>query len=162
MKKSNLLLYLIFAITATIVLLNRYTNFHINDFRVHFLFDFIAAASFTIIVGHLFKKLQSNWSMILTVGIVGVLFFLKAFFTWGGDWKTQTLLYRNIADKNKTINYQMRGDKFSFGFKKRVIAIYSLVPFIEWTTDVDTLYMDKSKWEKLDLKLNEMQFPKEN
>jgi hypothetical protein len=55
----------------------------------------------------------------------------------------------------------MRADKFSFGYKKRVVEIYSLAPFMEWRTDVDTLYIDKSKWERLDLQLNEMQFPKE-
>lgn len=162
MKKSNLSIYLIFVFTATIVLLNRYTDFHINDYRVHFFFDFFAASSFIIIIGHLFKKLKTNWSILLTFIVVGILFFLKAFFTWGGDWKTQTVLYRNIKDKNKTINFQMRADQFSFGYKKRIVEIYSLVPFIEWTTDTDTLTIDKSKWEKLDLQLNEMQLPKEN
>lgn len=59
MKKSYVSIYLIFAFTATIVMRNRYTCFHINDYRVHFLFDFFAAASFIIISGHIFKKLQS-------------------------------------------------------------------------------------------------------
>ena len=161
MKKSNLSIYIIFIFTATIVLLNRYTDFHINDYRVHFFFDFFAASSFIIIIGHLFRKLRTNWSILLTFILVGIVFFLKAFFTWGGDWKTQTVIYRNIADKNKTINFQLRADRFSFGYKDRIIEIYSLVPFMEWTTDTDTLTIDKSKWEKLDLQLNEMQFPEE-
>jgi hypothetical protein len=161
MKKSHLVIYFIFVFTGTIVLLNRYTDFHLTDYRVHFFFDFFAASSFVIIIGHLFKKLRTNRSILITFIVVGVVLFVKAFLTWGGDWKTQTLLYRNIEDKNKTINMQMRGDRFAFGYKKRVIQIYSLVPFMEWTTDVDTLYIDKSKWEKMDLQLNEMQFPKE-
>lgn len=161
MKKSHLSIYIIFVFTATIVLLNRYTDFHITDYRVHFFFDFFAASSLIIIIGHLLKKLQTNRSILFSFLIVGVLFFLKAFFTWGGDWKTQTVLYRNIADKNKTINYQLRADRFSFGYKKRVVQIYSLAPFMEWTSDIDTLFMDKSKWEKVDLHLNEMQFPKQ-
>lgn len=161
MKKSHLSIYLIFVFTATIVLLNRYTDFHINDYRVHFLFDFCAASTFIIIIGHLFKKLRTNRSILFTFIIVGILFFLKAFFTWGGDWKTQTVLYRNLEDKNKTINYQLRADRFSFGYKTRIVQIYGLAPFMEWRTDIDTLFIDKSKWEKLDLKLNEMQFPTE-
>lgn len=161
MKKSHLAIYIIFVITATIVLLNRYTDFHINDYRVHFSFDFFAASSLVIIIGHLFKKLQTTKSIFFTFLIVGVLIFLKAFFTWGGDWKTQTVLYKYIQDTDKTINYQLRADRFSFGYKKRVVQIYDLAPFMEWTTDIDTLYIDKSKWEKLDLQLNEMQFPKE-
>ncbi|MDI1255480.1 MAG: hypothetical protein PSV16_05215 [Flavobacterium sp.] len=162
MKKSHLSIYLLFVFTATIVLLNRYTDFHINDYRVHFFFDFFAASSFVIIVGHLFKKLQSNQSILFTFIIVGIVCFLKAFFTWGGDWKTQTILYRNLDDKNKTIDFQMRADRFSFGYKKRVVGIYNLAPFMEWTTDIDTLHIDKSKWQKLNFKVNEMKLPNEN
>lgn len=160
MKKSNFSIYFIFVVTATVVLLNRYTDFHINDFRVHFFFDFFAAASFVIIVGHLFKKLKTNWSILITFIVVGIVFFIKAFLTWGGDWKTQIILYRNIEDKNKTINYQMRADRFSFGYKERVVTIYSILPFMEWTTDGDTLHLDKSKWEKINLRINAMQLPK--
>ena len=60
MKKLHLSIYLLFVFTATIVLLNRYTAFHINDYRLHFFFDFFAASSLIIIVGHIFKKLRSN------------------------------------------------------------------------------------------------------
>ena len=161
MKKNHLFIYILFLITATIVLLNRYTAFYINDYRVHFLFDFLAAASLVIIIGHLFKKLRTNTSIIITFIVVGILVFLKAFFTWGGDWKTQTILYRNIENKNKTINFQLRADKFSFGYKKRVACIDKLAPFMEWTTDVDTMLIDKSKWEKLNIRVNEMKLKEE-
>lgn len=158
-KKSHLSLYILFVFTATIVVLNRYTNFHINDYRVHFFFNFFAASSFVVIVGHLFNKLQSIRSILLTFLIIGILIFLKAFLTWGGDWKTQTVLYQNIEDKNKTIEIQMRGDRFAFGYKDRVIEIYSLNRFMEWTTDVDTLKIDQEKWKRVNLKLNEMKLP---
>ena len=155
-KKSSIPLYIIFVISASIILLNRYTQFHINDYRVHFFFLFFAISSLVIIIGQFFKKLQSNWSMILVFIGIGILCGLKAFFTWGGDWKTQTVLYRNIENKSKTINYQLRGDRFAFGYKKRIIGIYHLAPFMEWTTDIDTLHLDKSKWKKLNLQVNEM------
>lgn len=95
-------------------------------------------------------------SIILVFAGIGILCGLKAFFTWGGDWKTQTVLYRNIENKNQTVNYQLRGDRFAFGYKKRVVGIYHIAPFMEWTTDIDTLHLDKSKWEKLNLQVNEM------
>ena len=161
MKKSHLTIYFIFVLTASIVLLNRYTAFHITDYRVHFFFDFFAASSFIIIIGHLFKKLQTNRSIFLTFISLGILLFAKAFLTWGGDWKTQIVLYRNIENGSKTIDFQMRADRFAFGYKKRIIQIYSLAPFMEWTTDVDTSHIDESKWKKIDLEINEMQFPKE-
>jgi len=87
---------------------------------------------------------------------VGLACFLKAFLTWGGDWKTQEIYYRNIDNKNKTIQFQMRGDRFAFGYKKRVVAINHIAPFMDWTTDIDTIAMDHSKWEKLNLKVNDL------
>ena len=162
MRNLRISLYFIFIVTATIILLNRYTDFLLTDYRVHFFFLFFAASSFVIIVGHIFKKLRTTKSIILTFVIVGILCFIKAFFTWVGDWKTQTVLYQNIADKNKTVNVQMRADKFSFGYKKRVIAIYNIAPFMQWTTDIDTTTIDQSKWERVNLDLNEMNLPSEN
>ncbi|WP_300568950.1 hypothetical protein [Flavobacterium sp.] len=159
MKNLHLTLYVLFVVTAAIVLLNRYTDFYINDYRVHFFFLFCAVSSFIVIVGHLFKKLSSNQSIIFVFIIVGVLCFLKAFFTWENDWKTQTVLYKNLEDKNKTVNFQMRGRRFSFGYKERVVCVDKLAPFMDWTTDIDTLHIDKSKWERIDLQLNELELP---
>lgn len=85
----------------------------------------------------------------------------KNFFTWGGDWKTPTNLYRNLGAKNKTINFQMHADRFSFGYKEHVIGIYNLGPFIGWTTDIDTVNIGTLKWKKVDLKINQMHFAKE-
>ena len=159
MRHLHFTLYILFIISAAIVLLNRYTDFYINDYRVHFFFLFFALSSFVICVGHLFNKFKSIQSIIFIFFIVGVLCFLKAFFTWENDWKTQTVFYRNLEDKSKTINFQMRGRRFSFGYKERIICTKKLAPFMEWTTDVDTLHMDKSKWEKLNLELNELKLP---
>jgi len=156
MKKSNLSIPIIFVISATIIILNRYTQFHINDYRVHFFFLFFALSSFVIMLGQFLKKLQTNWSIISVFIIIGIFCFVKAFFTWGGDWKTQTVLYQNTSNKNKTINYQLRADRFAFGYKKRVVGIYHLAPFMEWTTDADTLHLDKSNWKKVNLEVNEM------
>ena len=159
MKNLHLSLYLIFAITASVVLLNRYTDLYLTDYRVHFFFLFFAASSFVVIIGHLFKKLQTNKSIFITFIIVGIVCFLKAFFTWGGDWKTQTRMYQNIENQNKTVDIQLRADKFNFGYKERVVEIYTIAPFMQWTTDVDTTKMDESKWKRVDLKLNEMKLP---
>lgn len=157
MKTLHLSLYLIFVVTATIVLLNRYTDFYLTDYRVHFFFLFFATSSFVVILGHVFRKLRTTKSILITFILVGIACFLKAFFTWGGDWKTQTVLYRNLDNSDKTINTQLRADKFAFGYKNRVITLYKLAPFMAWTSDIDTTQIDKSKWEKVDLYLNEME-----
>lgn len=161
MKHLHLSLYLIFVVSATIILLNRYTSLHLSDYRVHFFFLFFAASSFVIIVGHLFKKLRTTKSIFITFIAVGIICFLKAFLTWSGDWKTQTILYQNTADNNKTINAQMRANRFQFGYNNRVIEIKELAPFIQWTTDVDTLTIDRSQWKKVNIRINELNLPKE-
>lgn len=157
MKKLHLGLYVIFAISAAIILLNRYTDLYLTDYRIHFLFLFLAASSFVVIVGHVFNKLRTNKSILITFILVGIACFMKAFFTWGGDWKTQTRLYENATNEKKTIDVQLRADKFNFGYKKRVIAIYNIAPFMQWTTDIDTTKLDQSKWKRVDLYLNEME-----
>lgn len=75
----------------------------------------------------------------------------------GRRLKTQTVLYRNLDNSDKTIDIQVRADKFAFGYKDRIIALYKLAPFMAWTSDIDTIQIDKSKWEKVDLYLNEME-----
>lgn len=162
MKKFHLSLYLIFVITATVVLLNRYTDLYLTDYRVHFFFLFFAASSFVVIVGHFFKKLHSNTSIFVTFLLVGIICFIKAFFTWGGDWKTQTKMYQNIENESKSVDIQLRADKFNFGYKERVIEIDQIAPFMKWTADIDTTKMDLSKWKRVDLYVNEMKLtPKE-
>ncbi len=161
MKKLHLSLYLIFAVSATIILLNRYTSLHLSDYRVHFFFLFFGASSFVIIVGHFFQKLRTNTSILITFLLVGIICFLKAYLTWSGDWKTQTVLYQNSTDKSKTINAQMRSNRFQFGYNNRIIEIKDLAPFIQWTTDIDTSAIDPAKWEKVNIDLNELKLPKE-
>ena len=153
----HLRLYVLFAITALLVILNRYTPLYISDYRIHFLVLFLAAATFVIIMGHRFDKLRTTKSIAIVFVVVGIACFLIGYLSWGGDWKTQTILYENVANSNKTINYQMRGDRFAFGYKKRVVEIKKIVPTIQWTTDIDTLLMDKTQWKKVDKQINELE-----
>lgn len=161
MKKLHFSLYFIFVITASVILLNRYTDLYLSDYRVHFFFLFFATSSFVVIVGHLFKKLRTNKSILTTFILVGIACFLKAFFTWGGDWKTQTRMYQNIENQNKSIDIQLRADKFNFGYKERVVEIYTIAPFMQWITDIDTMNVNQSIWKRVDLELNEMKLPLE-
>lgn len=156
MKKSNPALYIIFIISTAVIILNRYTALYINDYRVHFFFLFFTVSSLVLIVGQFLKKLNNTISIVLTFIITGILCAMTAFLTWGGDWKTQTILYQNIKNKKQTVNFQLRADRFAFGYKKRIVAVEHLAPFMDWTTDIDTIDLDRSKWKKTDIELNEM------
>lgn len=152
------LLYVLFLITAALMLVNRYTPFYINNSILHFIILFIAALTFVFIASQLFGKLKRSRSQLLAFIIVGVLCFIKSFLTWGGDWKTQTILYKNLTNDNKNIEFQMRGDRFSFGYKKRVVNRLKLFPGFDWTTDIDTTTIDHKDWKKMNLYVNEMKF----
>lgn len=156
MKNSTI--YILFLISVTVTILNRYTALYINNSILHFIIVYIAAVTFVFIAGYMFGKLKNVKSKFITALIVAVLCFIHSFLTWGGDWKTQNILYQNIYNSNENIEFQMRGDRFSFGYKKRVVNRLSLIPGFDWTTDVDTTKIDKQKWKKVDKYVNEMGF----
>lgn len=152
------ILYVLFFITTALTLVNRYTSFYINNSILHFIILFISALTFVFIIGQLVGKLKRSRSQLLAFIIVGVLCFIKSFLTWGGDWKTQTILYTNLTNDSKNIEFQMRGDRFSFGYKKRVVNRLKLFPGFDWTTDIDTATIDHKHWKKMNLYVNEMKF----
>lgn len=153
---KHIIIYILFVVSATLLLVNRYTDLYINNYAAHFVVLFIAAASFVVIIGHFFGKLKSDKSIVITFLIVGIVCFTKGFLTWGGDWKTQTIIYQDKENSNKSIDFEMRGDRFAFGYKKRVVQVYRLAPFMLWVTDVDTARIDPAKWNKVNLKVNEL------
>jgi len=154
---KTIIIYFLFVITAALTFLNRYTALYINNSILHFIILFIAIVSFIFIIGHVFGKLKTTKSRLFTVLIVGLFCFIQSFLTWGGDWKTQTILYQNIYNTNKTIEFQMRGDRFAFGYKDRIINRFKLFPGFDWTTDIDTAKIDRRQWKKMNLYVNEIQ-----
>ena len=145
--------YILFVISASLILTNRLTAAYITDYRVHFALLAIATATFAITVGHLFGKLKSPKSIIVTCVIALLLCAAKAFFTWGGDWKTQEVLYQNIENPRVTIESQMRDDPLSVTYKNRVVEVQHIFPFIDVTHDVDTSAIDNAAWRRVDERL---------
>ena len=155
---KNITIYILFFITTMLLLINRYTPLYINNSLLHFIILFISAVTFTFIIGVIFEKLKTLKSRLLIVLVVGIICFIHFFLSWGGDWKTQTILYRHQTNDHKNIEFQMRGDRFSFGYKKRVINRLKLLPGFDWTTDIDTATIDHRQWKKMNLYINEMKF----
>lgn len=160
MKKA--IIYTIFLSTSALILLNRYTALYINNSIVHFIILYACALSLFFIIGRFMGKLKSLKSRIVTSLFVTLSCFIKAFLTWGGDWKTQNILYQNINNPHKTIEFQMRGDRFSFGYKKRIVKRTKLFPAFDWTTDIDTAAINAKEWKKNQIYVNEMKFHSQN
>jgi len=149
--------FTVFIVSTTILLLNRYTPLYINNTIVHFIFLLLAATSFTIVIGSvLFKSIKTWHAKFLILLLVTFICLLKAFTTWSGDWMTQTILYRNRQNDRKTIEFQMRGDRFSFGYKKRIVGRMKIIPWIDWTTDIDTTAIDTLQWKRVNEQINEL------
>ncbi len=149
-------LYIIFFISAAILIVNRYTHLYINNSIVHFIVLFGAALSFVLIVGRQFNRLKSRQSVILTFLAVGLVCFVRAYFMWGGDWKTQTVIFRNKKNPDDTVEMQLRGDRFAFGYKKRVVERLAIIPYFDWVTDIDTSAAELSGFERVDEHVNEL------
>jgi hypothetical protein len=92
--------------------------------------------------------LGTGKSILLTFLLVAIISFIKAFLTWGVDWKTQTVLYASMDNNRRTIKYQMQGNRFAFGYRERVIDWLKTVPLIDWTTNIDTISIDTFTWIK--------------
>jgi hypothetical protein len=118
---KHIIIYILFAICATLILSNRYTLLYINSSILHYCLLFIAAATLIVIVRHLYCMLRTGKSILLTFLLVAIISFIKAFLTWGGDWKTQTVLYASMDNNRRTIEYKMQGNRFAFEYRKHII-----------------------------------------
>lgn len=159
MKK--IVITILFVITSTLILMHSYTPFYINSALVHYILLCIAVITFIFIITQIFGILKSKISQILIVFIIAVLCFIHAFLSWGGDWKTQRVLYQNTKNSNQTIDFQMRGDHFAIGYKKRIICRKRILPGFDWNTDIDTAVINKNQWKRVDLYVNELKLASE-
>lgn len=154
MKK--IIVSILFLITTTLIMLNRNTALYINNSVLHFILLCIAVITFILILGQISRTLKSKKSQVFSAFIAVLLCFTYAFLRWGGDWKTQKILYQNTQIQNKTIDYQLRADRFAFGYKKRIICRNRIAPGFDWTTDIDTAKINHSQWKRVNLLINEM------
>ena len=72
-----------------------------------------------------------------------------AFLLGASDWKTQTVVYGNLKNEDKSVDIKFRGDRSAFGDKK-IVEIYKLTPSVLWTSDVNTLTLDPLEWKRTD------------
>ena len=158
-RTRKIILFLVFAAATAIILLNRLTSLYINSTAVHFIFFFLSLGSIVIILGEYLFDLKKAGSIAVTLILVVIACFLKAFFTWGGDWKTQTILFKAQDAPSHTIELQMRGDRFAFGYKNQIVERQPIVPYFDWVEKVDTSKVSTARWKRVDESVNEMKLP---
>lgn len=149
--------FIIFTISTTAIVVERFTAVYINNFYVRLLLYIISASLLSFWIGWIlfgFKAVTRRAAIFVVV--VGTCF-LKAYLSWGGDWKTQTILYSHKSNDSKTIEFQMRGDWYAFGYKNRIVERKKIFPFFDYITDTDTTNLNPAIWKRVDKKVNQLQ-----
>ena len=147
---------IVIAASFTALWFDRFTPVYINNSIIRcILYLIVSSLSITLVTQWLFaaKARRYRWAAIL---LAGILITVKAYFTWGADWKTQTIIYESRNNRSQAIEFQMRGDRFAFGYKKRVVKREKLMPFVDYITDVDTIALNGSDWHRIDKNINQL------
>lgn len=148
--------FIVFLISTVVLIVERVTPVYINNSYVRLVLYVISVSLFSFWIGWILFGFKAVRKRKLIFAIVLAICALKAFLTWGGDWKTQTILYNNNLSGCKTIEFQMRGDWYAFGYKNRIVERKRILPFFDLITDIDTSKLDKRTWKRVDKKVNEL------
>lgn len=138
--------FILFGISTGIIVAERFTPLYINNFYVRLVLYILSSSLFVFWISWIlfgFKAVKSRNSILFATILVCL---AKSLLTWGGDWKTQTILFDSAESDFVTIEYQMRGDRFSFGYKDRIVERRKLIPYFDWINKSDTATIDRTKW----------------
>ncbi|PXY47099.1 hypothetical protein DMB68_08120 [Flavobacterium hydrophilum] len=153
-KMKQKLLITIFIISTGLILLNRFSNLSISSPLIYWILIFSTYSTFLLLLNKILKEKYRKTTKVLII-IVGILCVGLYSVTYLSFWRTQSIEYINIADENKTIEFQMR-DLGGLGFKRRIIEKRKILPKINWVKEIDTTKMNKTAWKKVEIELNEM------
>ena len=150
---------LLFLVSLLLLLLDRYTSLCINNTIAHFILFYIAVSALPIIIVVYVFGFKNITAILIVLFSSLSICFLFAFLNWGGDWKTQTVIYRNIFHPSQTIEFRMRGDRFAFGYKKQIVKRKKILPFIDIIENVDTSNINTAEWQLTNERINELKIP---
>ncbi len=148
--------FIVFALAAGLILMERFTRLEINNFYVRLILYITSVSLFSFWIGWILFGFAAVRKRKVIFSLVLIICMLKAYLTWGGDWKTQTILYENNDNSRDNIEFQMRGDWFAFGYKNRIVEREKIIPFFDIIQDIDTLKLDNKIWKRVDRKVNKL------
>jgi len=151
---KNKLFITLFLISTSLILLNRFSDLSISSPLIYWLLIFTTYSTFFLLLNGILKGKYRKATRIL-IFIVGIICIGLYYITNLSFWGTQSIEYVNIADENKSIEYQMR-DLGGLGFKTRIIEKIKILPNINWIKEIDTTKVIKTEWRKIEIAKNEM------
>ena len=95
---------------------------------------------------------NKNWGIagltfFLAISVFVVMFSLLMQVSFGG-WTNEKILYRNIKDKNISINQQI-WDVGALGYdrdSKRIVELKPIFNYFYQVKNIDTIKLDKNEW----------------
>jgi hypothetical protein len=73
--------------------------------------------------------------LVVSTVVFGLFLILYYYSYPPGDWKTQTIIYKNNHLANRTIEFQLQG-KGALGYNRRTVDRLKLFPFVSWTKEL--------------------------
>ena len=152
MKKF--LSFLFFIVVNILVLLDVFTEIEINNSVLLACLTVIVITTGFLLLKQILIKWINKIVINLCIVLSGVLLISKIC-VWSQDWKTQTIIYQNLKQSNRTIEFQML-DNGANGFRKRTVDRIRLLPFLDWIKKARTNENYDLTWKKVDIDTNEL------
>ncbi|AWA30916.1 hypothetical protein HYN48_12990 [Flavobacterium magnum] len=148
--------FLVFLLFMAVALLDKFSSVYINTMYVKLIVWLVPLTLLSFWLGWiLFGYRSVRLRPVIFLGVL-LLCWGNAFLRWGADWKTQNILYESLSNPKLAIEYQMRGDRFSFGYKERIVKREKIMPFVDYINDIDTSALQHSAWRRVDRVVNEL------
>lgn len=152
---------IVYGLTVVFFLLDSLTSFDIkNQALKSFVYFGLLIGTPLTLIWNVLKFKTRNRKIIGTILPVAVLTMISIvgpmkFFFSTGAWRTQTILYKNVHLKFKTVEFQMQ-DVGALGYNKRTVEVFYLTPLFMITNEVPNDIDKRVEWVKVDKEVNEL------
>jgi hypothetical protein len=150
---KRLAIFGLFIISTTLLLLDSFTPLDITNSIAILIIRLFSYSTFAIILIGFVLKLKGDKLILFSGLTVGFLFIVSFLFSWNLEWKTQTIMYQNQHLANRTIEFQMQDFGF-FGTNRRTVDRMKIIPYFDWTKEINTENIDTLTWKKVDIDIN--------
>jgi hypothetical protein len=113
-------------------------------------------------LGRAYARWSTRKTVLTATLLTTFLFAAKVFLVWGGDWKTQTILYQSRRSVKRVIVFQLQ-DVGALGYNKRIVDKTEVLPGVSWVNkvyatplDIPQASRDSLEWRKVDIDQNEL------
>lgn len=153
--KKKIATYGLFVLGTILLLLDGLTPLQIGNSIAYAILLLVTIAACVLTVGYYLLKLDFKGTLKISIIIGGLAIIVQGLLSWGGDWKTQTVIYKNLHLSNRTIEFQMQ-DVGALGYNRRTVDRIKIFPFIDWIEEVDIKNIGNADWERVDVDVNEI------